>query len=1029
MFATIVTLAVVRGQLTSNSQKGDRMVVATLDRLVDQAATSPFGSILDESFVRPESESCANSRTSCPVLLNTELLVTWTITSGGDGDDAEETVDWVELVASAEWVGTTFTSTKRVTAPTPNWRLGWGVLQVNVDGPSYDGEIYLVDASTGKPAAGSSPVVNNVAWLSAPLEVCGPTSEGCVLALGPYGTLADRGVAIDAVSAMTEIELVQDKVTTTSVLLRPVTDAALTLLARNGAGETSTNPHLGSVCIWARFHDGLATRTVPFCNDLQPDQVIIDDYAPDSERPWLRLVVPASRPVKLYIDNPSGNCNLPTGTKRWNGSSWVDGGTCTGWTWGAPATIAPSENPNQTEAFIGSTIRLEPLPSRYELTWTTSGGVPAAGGDAFHALWANPRDADLGPSGTCPTNTPHCNSGASVAPVLTSPRTGSYQVSAVTTSSGAAITFTVSANDYDWDAGDGPTTITVNSLPAAGSLVRLDETVIEGVPTTIETTLSVNDIVASAAASDVSAQLRFYAPANSNQQQVVFGLSNSSGSRMVAVALAPQVRPWILRAEPTRIAQGGQATVNVLVIGTNGLPLSGANITPTSLPAGLSVAPATSNTDGWAQFQVSVTDTPAGNVTFLVQGDGGAQSSVNVNVIPRAGSITLSAQLPDPVVFDQGTTTQVEFRVDDLAGVPRSSAGVAVWATRAGGVRTTDVYATSRGCETDAQGNCTVTIAATNRAAAGAYTLNVSIEGVSATLNLQVDPKPYRANATLLTLAQASTSTLDVTVLDGAGDPVAGVVVNATASVAGLSFGSATTGQNGVATLPVSSSNQTPAGLHIVQLSGGGSSGTVPVKVTQSVARISVAEVSVNQGEAARTDIIAYDTTNLPVAGAVISAISDEGLVVRAAPTDRNGRSVVEVNVPYNVTPTRYLVSLSSGGQTVQFLPVRVLRGFGSVTTTGTITAGQTTEIALRLYDLNGSALGSRSVTVAPLNAAVKVSAVGGTPAANGTFTSGPDGVVTVAVTAATGTVGGASAIKISSGATSIIVYVRVVAQ
>jgi hypothetical protein len=885
------------------------------------------------------------------------------------------------------------------------------------------------DGATGKPAAGSSPVVNGIAWLNAPLEQCGSSSQGCVLALGPFGTLVSEGVGIDAVSAMTELYLTQDRVTVTSMLLRAASETALTLLARNGAGEVGVNPTAGSVCIWTRFHDGLASRTVPFCNDEQPDQVVIDEYVPDTERPWLRLPVPVNRPVKLFIDNPGGGCDLPTGTKRWNGNAWVDGGTCTAWTWGTPATIASSKTPDQTEAFVGSTIRLPATPSRYDLVWTSSGGIPAAGGDSFHALWSNPRDAGLGPAGTCPEATPHCNSGAAVAPVLTSPRSSGYRVPAVTTVAGAANTFTVSANDYDWVVGDGPTTITVLTAPASGSLVRIDETEINGVPTTLETSLGANDVVISDAAASVSAQLRYYAPGDQNLQEVVFTLANGSGSRTVAVALAPQVAPWQLRAEPARIPQGEQRPVSVLVIGTNGLPLSGATITPASLPAGVTAAPAVSDGDGWAKLQVSVSNTPAGNVSFVVQSGGGAASTVNVAVAQRAGVITLSAQLPDPVVFDQGSTTEVQFQVDDLAGMPRTSAGVSVWATRAGGVRTTDVYATSRGCETDAQGSCSVTVAATNRAAAGAYTLNVTIEGVVATLNLQVDPKPFRANATLLTIPQASTGSLAVTVVDGAGDPVPGITVIASTDVSGMSFTSAVTGQDGTATLSITTTNVTPSGLHLVQLSGGGSSGTVPIRVTQKVSRITVTEVTVNQGESVQTEIVAYDTANKPVAGAVISALSDAGLVVRAVPTDRQGRSVVEVSAPYFVVPARYLVSLSAGGETVQFLPVRVTRGLGSVSTTGTIVAGGVSEVQLRLFDLNGAALANRSVTISSQNAAVRLSAVGGTPASSVTLSSGPDGVVTIAAAAAAGTDRGATALQIRSGATVIVVYMRVVAS
>lgn len=1025
LFATIVTLAVVRGQLTSNTQKADRAVVATLDRLVDQAATSPFADLADGTFTRPESDSCADPNTSCPTLLKRDLTVTWAVTSGGSSDLSEETIDWVELQASTTWLGTTFTATRKVTAPTPNWREGWGVAKVDVTGASYSGDLYLVDSTTGKQAAGSAQIINGTAWLSAPLEQCGVTTDGCVLALGPFGALSVDDVGLDAVSAMSPLRLLQDEVTETSALLRTVSEAQLTLFARNGAGETATNPHLGSVCIWARFHDGLATRTVPFCNTAQPDQIVVDTYEPDAQRPWLQLAIPTRVPVKLYVDNPSGGCSAPSGTFRWNGSAWTAGGTCTSRTWGTPETIERSDGEGAAETFEGSVIELGSTLSRYDLTWTTDGGEPAAGGNAFHALWSHPRDPQLAPYLTCPAELPHCASGADVAPVLVSPRTSGYRVMAMPVTAGAVNPFTLTATDYDWISYDGPTTITATTLPA-GTFVRLDQIEVEGELTTVETALSAGDVVVSASSATATAQLRYYAPSGETIRRATFALANSSGTRNVTVTFAPVVAPHSLRADPVRVEQGGQTTVNVVVIGTDGAPLSGVTITPADLPAGMTATSATSDANGRATITVSVTDAPSGALTFTLQASG-VEGTVRVNVGARAGTVTLSAQLPDPVVFDQGSTTQVQFSVSDRSGLPMAGAGVYVWATGAGGSRTDDVYATSRGCETDLAGACTVTVAATSRATAGAYILNVSIGGVTEQLNLLVESRPYKATAPLLTLAQSGSSTLPVTIVDGAGVPVAGVSVTASSTVSGLTFVGATTGSNGVANISVSVGAAAPYGVHLVQLSGGGATGIAPVRVIQTVHRIDVDEVVVAQGETVRTELVAYDKNNQPVAGAVISAVSDAGIVVKAAPTNTAGRSVVDVRVPFNTTPTRYLVSLSSSDQLIEFLPVRVIRGIGSVQTSGTITAGSASTVQFRLLDLSGAPIGARTVTVTPLNTALKVAVVEGVPGSAVTLASDPNGFASVEVTAASGVASGSTSFKIVSGSTTIIVYAQVV--
>ena len=1025
LFATIVTLAVVRGQLTANTQRADRAVVATLDRLVEQASVSPFASLSDGDFTRPESEVCDDPRTSCPTLFNRELIVDWSYSSGGSSDDSDETIDWVELTASTDWAGTTFTSTTKIEAPTPNWREGWGVLRVDVLGSAYSGDLYLVDATSGKPAAGAGQVINGSVWLSAPLELCGSTTDGCVLALGPYGALSIDNISIDALSAMTEIQLNQNEVALTSVLLRPKSESAITLLARNGAGEISTNPHLGSACLWARFFDGVATRTVPFCNDEQADQIVIDSYNPDATRAWLELAVPVSVPVKLYIDHPDGSCYALSGTVRWNGSSWVEGGTCTAWTWGTPATIAPTDSTGDVEIFTGSDIILNPTPNRYDLLWTTSGGLPASGGNSFHPLWAFPRDSDLGPNATCSSIAPHCNSGASAAPVLTSPRTDGYRVAAIEVDPGSSTTFSLSASDYDWSSSDGPTVITVTSLPT-GSLVRLDEVLIENVLTIVETPLNVGDVVVSNSSDTASSQLRYYAPSGNTQRRASFSLANGSGNRTAQVTFAPTLAPHSLRAEPVRISQGSQGSVNVLVIGTNGSPLSGVTLTPVGLASGITAQASTTGSDGWATIPLSITNTPAGSTTFNIETSGG-DGTVRVAILARAGSIVLSTLMADPVLFDQGATAEINFNVVDRAGSPRVSVGVAVWATRTGGARTSDVYATSRGCETNAQGGCTVTVVASSRATAGAYVLNVAVEGVEEQLNLQVEPKPYRANANLLTLPQGSTGNVPVTIVDGSGVPVAGVTVSATSSTVGLTSTQGTTNMNGIANIVVTAAEQTLSGVHLVQLSGEGATGIFPVRVTQTVSRITVSEVILAQGETVRAELVAYDSNNNPVPGAVISAVSNDGIVARATPTGRDGRSIVDVRVPYSVVPTRYLVSLTSSDKVVEFLPVRVIRGIGSIVVDGRVNEGEVSTIRFKLFDHQGSAVAGRSVTIAPVNNALRIAGVGNAQQSSVTLTSNNLGVIEVDVSTIGTLIRGATGFKVSSGATTITVFAQVV--
>lgn len=1028
LFVTIVTLAVVRGQLTANTQKSDRIVVAVLDRLTERAASEPFAELLDGTFARPESTSCDDPTRSCPEILGRVLAVRWSTEAGGDGDDIVETVDWVEVRAEVDWNGATFSSVRRVMSPAPNWRADWGSLRVNVLGSEVTTEgteIYLVDAATGRPAAAAAEVQDGVAWLSAPLDVCGQQSDGCSLALGPYGATSTDEVALDAISALGTLRLHQDRLTDTSALFRPRGDASLLLYATNGAGETAAANRLGSVCVWASFHDGAAAREVAYCNDEQPDRILLDSYRPDPGRSWLRLPLPVAVPLTFSTDDPSGGCTQPAGTVRWDGNAWVDGGTCTSWTWGTPQTLVGASS---STAFEDAEIRLTAGSQRYELNWTTDGGIPAAGGSGLHALWSYPRDADLISLGsTCPGSEPHCRSGASVAPVLTAPRVGDARVSAVPVVSGNA-DFTLTAIDYGFAAGDGPVSVTVAAADlGGGTLSRLDTVLVDGNPVIVQTGLSVGDTVVVASNGTASAPLRV-GSVGSGYRTVTFTLTGEGGARTVTVAFTAENLPARLFNEPARVDQGSEGSLRVRVYDTSGSPAAGVVVQPASVPSGMTVGAATSATDGWAVLPVSVATATAGNRTVTLT-TSGAGTTGRINVAARAGSITLAPSVPDPVVVDQGSTTSFEFTVRDLAGDLLPGTAVAVWATAAGGTRTGDVYSTARGCETDTSARCEVTVAATAQAPAGSYQLNVSVHGVTTTLSLRVDPTPLRVGAPLLTLTQGSSSELVVTVLDGSGQPVAGVNVSSTTPVSGLTVGSGTTDSNGVARLGVTASSSVASGLHTITLNGGGADGTASVRIRQKVVRLITSSVVVSQGGVVRTSVTALDASGSPVPGTVLTAVSGDGLVLRAAPAGTDGVAVLSVEAPVSVVPTGYFVSLSVSGDLLEMLPVRVQRGVGSVTASGSLTPGASGQVTIRLFDLDGANIAGRALTVATTNSALQIgTSVAVQPASNDpvSYTTGGDGYVNVPVYLSSAAVNGPIALRVSTGGRTFTVYVQV---
>jgi hypothetical protein len=1030
LFVTIVTLAVVRSQLTANTQKSDRIVVAALDRLTARVATESFPQLLDGTFARPEAENCVDPADSCPEVLGRTVNVRWSVTAGGDGDDIVDTVDWVDLRAEADWNGVTFSSQRRISSPTPNWRQGWGTLRVNVSGSAVTSEgvdLYLVDSTTGRPASGAGQVVDGVAWISASLDSCGAGGDGCSLALGPYGATSVGEVALDAVSALTTIFLHQDRLVETSTLLRAVGEASLSLYATNGGGEIATASRTGSVCIWASFHDGVDSREVPFCNSEQPDTIVLDTYQPDPTRTWVQLPVPTAWPITLTVDDPSGDCSAPSGSVRWDGNSWVDGGTCTSWTWGSPETITGD---GTTGGFDGSTIRFGSGVNRYELNWTVGDGTPAAGGPSLQPLWSHPRDADLIALGTeCPGATLHCRSGARVAPVLTAPRVGDAKVAAVNVSGGSG-DFTVQATDYGYLSGDGPTTINVTGLElGGGTLARLDTVLVDGNQVIVETPLGIGDSVVVGTTGSASANLRLTG-VTSGYRSITFSIVGDGASRSTTVAVTDSARPVTIFGEPARVAQGDSSTLRVRVFDSTGAAAATVTVTPSSVPSGMTVTAAVTDSQGWATLPVAVSTATAGNRTFTLTADG-VSAVGRVRVAARAGSVTLAPAVPNPVVVDQGGTATFEFTLRDLAGDIMASTAVAVWATRSGVERDGDgdVYSSARGCETDASGRCEVTVRATAQAPVDDYLLNVAVHSLSATLPLRVDPTPLRASAPLVTVSQDESADLVVTVLDGSGQPVSGVVVTPSSPVATLTVTSGTTNGSGVATLSVTAAATAPAGLQTVALSAGGATGTATVRVRQKVTALSVVPLVVPQGGVLVSEVTARDAAGATVPGTVISAVSTDGLVLRAGPAGSDGIVRLSVEAPLDLVPTAYLVSLSVGGQLIEMLPVRVVLGVGSVTASGTLTPGQTSEITIRLYDLDGANIPSRSLTVATTNSALQVGTTVAVQPPNNTpvaYTTNTSGSVNVPVFLSANALAEPIGLRVVTGGRTFTVFVQV---
>jgi hypothetical protein len=152
-------------------------------------------------------------------------------------------------------------------------------------------------------------------------------------------------------------------------------------------------------------------------------------------------------------------------------------------------------------------------------------------------------------------------------------------------------------------------------------------------------------------------------------------------------------------------------------------------------------------------------------------------------------------------------------------------------------------------------------------------------------------------------------------------------------------------------------------------------------------------------------------------------------LVLRAAPSNAEGIIALGVEAPVTMVATAYLVSLSVDGVLLEMLPVRVQRGVGSVTASGSVSPGTSSTITIRLFDLDGQNIASRSLSVATTNSSLQLgTTVAVTPPSNDpvSFTTGPDGSVEVPAYLSSAAANGPIGLRVTTGGRSFSVYVQV---
>lgn len=993
VLASVLSVVVAKALGARAAASTRRVAEARLDAALD-ALAGDFDALVADTFTPPEAcpgdDGAGTAGASCLHIGARVVTARYHLDVGADGD-----ARWVELTATADFAdGTRLTRTRRVNAPTPGYRPGRGSVRVvlggDIDRVAGD-DVYLLDPAhqaVARAAVSSS----GVALFTPPAGACTAASPCHLgLAAGPgYPSTVDGDAALrgaDVTAGTARVVAVPGGLTELAATIVTPASAAVTVVAAADDGRTATNPQPGSLCLWGRFDDGGGERSEPFCNLADPATITVADYAPDPAAPEVRVPLPAGLDVALSIDRADGTCPHVDGMVGHTAAGWQPAAVCSSWTWGTPATF--SADGGATVPFAQAVVHLGTGAGRYTVTFAGAGARPAAGYGA-EALWSKPREAagcafdatctSLGgwvpEVEECPGA--HCLSVANFAPEYVSPRTGPGQVATVAVTS-STTTFDVVVTDRDAD----PVTVTLTAAPQTGTL-KYNAAV-----------LSTGQTIVTAAA--VPATLRFsYTEPPGQVATVWFTLTitdshGASTSQDVGLYHSPQT--WRLTGEAVTAPQGASnVALAVTATATDGNPRTGATLSFTSPHPGivLSAATATTDTAGRAQLHADVGDVPAGVYQIAVAAPNGRGGTIALRVTPTAGALGLTAT---PTVA-QGGTGLLTVTAVDRAGAPMGRVAVRLVALD-GTEPAVDVYPAVAGCATAADGTCSVAVLVDGAAHAGVYQLRASSGSFTAGAPLTVTQTPAAVGGRAA-VAQGGTATLTVTVVDGAGDPVAGVAVTPTGTPGGISLtpAGAVTGPDGQADFGVAAAASARAGDADVAFAAGPAAGTATLTVTPVAASLSGAAAHVDQGGEATVVVTVADGAGDPMRGVPVSFDAPAGSGLRVTPTAVSGvagQAAAAVQAAWNVAAgTTVTVSAAVDGGPATTVAVTVDAAPASVTVAGAAVQGGTATVAAVVRDGTGTPMPGLAVTAARPGPALTVAAAGPT---------GPDGVVGLTVT------------------------------
>jgi len=271
---------------------------------------------------------------------------------------------------------------------------------------------------------------------------------------------------------------------------------------------------------------------------------------------------------------------------------------------------------------------------------------------------------------------------------------------------------------------------------------------------------------------------------------------------------------------------------------------------------------------------------------------------------------------------------------------------------------------------TDGTGKATVHLSVPASTPSGTVTLQARYASKDVTAPVRVVSSPNSIQTSRVSVAQGSSSTIQVVVKDAGAGLVASTPVTFTSATTGLIVAhQGTTNAQGVAQATLTAERSVAAGSYTVQVSSGTVRADVVVEVTQTPTK-AVLSGTVAQGSSGTLVLSVTDTVNQPIAGAEVNAsVAQAGLSLDATTytLSAKGQTGIVVSDSVGQTTGYYTMTITIGSwkTTARFIVSGAPAG---ITVTGPAAAlvGAQSVYTMTVVDQTGHPIPGTSASVSP---------------------------------------------------------------